>query len=117
MDELLTYENFINQYPNSKISEMEYEAYYNIAKNYILGKIVYDYDFLHEDYKKQIRFYILYQINYFYENGIEKKGLVSLSINGTSQSYNDDGKRGELNISSIIKDWLNSSPLVIRKIK
>ena len=116
MDELLTYEYFIEKYPDSKMTKDEYNIFYNIAKNYILKKIVYDYYFLNDDYKKQIQFYILYQVNYFKENGDEKQGIVSLSINGVSRSFNTDEKKCELNISSIVKNWLNGSVLTMRRI-
>lgn len=116
MDEILTYEKFKAEYPNSKITEDDYKALYKISKDYILSRIVYSYDILSEENKKDIHFYILYQINYFGENGLEKQGIVSQGINGTSLSFNNDNKQGDLNIAGIVKNWLKISPLGVRRL-
>lgn len=116
MDEILTYDKFKEQYPNSRLNEFEYNGLYKLSKDYIVSQIVYDYNLLSAEVKKSIDFYILYQINYFAENGIEKSGVVSESINGTSLSINSDNKQGDLNIAGIVKSWLKTSSLGVRRL-
>lgn len=116
MDEILTYEYFKDKYQQSKITESDYAVFYKFAKDYILNSIVYSYDELDEERKKDIQFYVLYQVNHFGENGLEKSGLVSQSINGVSSSYNTDNKEGDVNISGIVKNWLKKSNLTMRRI-
>lgn len=116
MDDILTYEKFKEEYPNSKITENDYKALYKVSRDYILSRIVYSYDILSEENKKDIQFYILYQINYFGENELEKSGVVSQSINGTSLSFNSDNKQGDLNIAGIVNNWLKRSPLGVRRL-
>lgn len=116
MDDILTYEYFKEKYPDSKLTESEYNLYYRLSKEYILNQIVYDYNILSLEQKNTIYFYILFQINYFGENGIEKSGIVSQSINGTSLSINSNNKQGELNIAGIVKNWLTVSSLGVRRL-
>ncbi len=116
MDEILTYKYFKEQYPQSKITESDYNIYYKFSKDYILNKIAYSYDSLEDKHKKDIEFYVLFQVNYFAENGLEKDGLVSQSINGVSASFNTDNKQGDFNISGIVKNWLKNSCLTMRRL-